>query len=372
MDAPLITDGHELTELVSRWRSERTIAVDTEASSFHRYRVRLCLIQLSTSSGTWLIDPFKVDLSPLLELIQDKSIEIVFHDADFDIRLFHREHGIRIAPIFDTRIAAQLIGEEHFSLASLLEKYLGHKLDKKFQKADWSMRPLPRDMLDYAACDTHFLLELRSVLLDRLKHMGREHWAEEEFRRIPDIPFLDDGPKDPSWLRIKWAKSLKGLQLAILKEVHTWREGEAERRDRAPFMIIPNHTLIEIAKTGPESVSQLLSLEGASERLTDRYGKQILDSVKRAKRYPKEDWPVLEKPKRFKRDEEYDDRLKRLKDIRDRESERLGIAQGVLTPNTVLAIIAREKLGSIDQLKSKAGMRSWQIQEAGEELLSVV
>jgi len=347
--------------------------VDTEASSFHHYVVRLCLIQVTTTEGTWLVDPLKIDdLAPFTDILTDEKIEIILHDADFDIRLFHREHNCRVNPIFDTRIAAQLIGEEHFSLQALLQKYVGVELDKKFQKADWLQRPLTQGMLDYAAMDTFYLLELRQILLDRLEHMGRKTWAAEEFAQLPDIPFLDDGPREAAWLRIKWAKSLKGQQLATLREVHAWREKEAERRDRAPFMIVPNHTLIEIAKSNPVSLAKLGEIDTVSERLTDRYGKQLVAAVRRANDLKKADWPVLEKPKRYKRDEAYDDRLKRLKEVRDQEADRLGLAQGVLCPNSVLMRIARDRITELDTLAHTNEMSMWQVKEAGQALLAVV
>ena len=373
MRFPLITDPLQLEELTSNWKSEQFLAVDTEASSFHHYVVRLCLIQVTDSRGTWLIDPLAIeDLSSFNGVLQDEHVIKILHDADFDIRLFHREHGIRVAPLFDTRVAAQLIGEEHFSLQALLKKYLGVELDKKFQKADWLQRPLSQEMLDYAAMDTFHLIELRDILADRLAHMGRSSWAEEEFEGIPDIPFQDEGQKDPGWLRIKWAKSLKGQQLAVLREVFDWREKEAERRDRAPFMVLPNHALIDIAKTAPASEKKLVSLDGMSPRVVDRYGRSILAAITRAKELDRSDWPVLEKPKRYKRDEAYDERLKRLKSARDVEAARLGLAQGVLCPNSVLQRIARERISDIEQLHLIPEFRRWQVQEAGESLIAVV
>lgn len=373
MEFPLITASKQLHELCNEWRQESIIAVDTEASSFHHYVVRLCLIQVTTAHGTWLLDPLKIeDLSPFLEILEDPNIVKVLHDADFDIRLFHREHGTRVAPLFDTRIAAQLIGEQHFSLQALLQKYLGKELDKKFQKADWLQRPLSQEMLDYAATDTYYLLELRNLLAARLEHMGRLEWALEEFEHVPDIPFKDEGPKEPSWLRIKWAKSLKGRQLAILRQVHGWREKEAEKRDRAPFMIMPNSSLIGIAKEAPKSIGKLKGIDSVSDRHVDRYGRFILDAVREACKMDKSEWPVLERPKRFKRDEEYDERLKRLKGARDQEAERLSLAQGVLCPNSILQWIARERPVSLEAFSQLDDYRKWQIQETSKAFLAVM
>ena len=158
------------------------LAVDTEAASYHRYSDSICLVQLSTATITAVIDILRApDLSGLGTVLADPTVESVFHDADYDLRLLDRDHGVRIARLFDTRVAAQLLGEPGIGLAALLEKYQGIALDKKFQRADWSKRPLEPGMLEYAAADTHHLLALRDLLAEKLRDAGRLEWAEEEF-----------------------------------------------------------------------------------------------------------------------------------------------------------------------------------------------
>jgi ribonuclease D len=142
------------------------LALDTEGASFHRFVDRIYLLQLSTRDRSAIIDPLLAGPLPELgRIVEDPAVEVVFHDADYDLRLLHQDYGWRVTNIFDTRIAAQLLGIKAFGLAALLERYFGVKLDKKHQRADWSMRPLTPGMLDYAAQDTMYLLDLR----DRLK-----------------------------------------------------------------------------------------------------------------------------------------------------------------------------------------------------------
>jgi ribonuclease D len=164
--------------------SARILALDTEGASFHRFVDRIYLLQLSTREQTAIIDPIPIGTPALLgNLLEDRDVEVVFHDADYDLRLLQQDYGWHVRNIFDTRVAAQLLGVRAFGLAALLERYFGVKLDKKHQRADWSMRPLPQGMLDYAAQDTIHLLELRDRLKHDLEHTGRWDWAREMGRR---------------------------------------------------------------------------------------------------------------------------------------------------------------------------------------------
>ena len=174
---------------VERFLSEisdiRELALDTEGASFHRFLDRIYLLQLSTRDRNAIIDPLPIGSPTSLgALLEDKNVEVVFHDADYDLRLLHQDYGWHVTNIFDTRVAAQLLGIKSFGLAALLEQFFDVKLDKKHQRADWSMRPLPADMLEYAVQDTRFLLPLRDHMKSQLESRGRWHWAQEEFARL--------------------------------------------------------------------------------------------------------------------------------------------------------------------------------------------
>ena len=170
----LITTAPALQACAELLSKEVMIALDTEASSFHRYRESVCLIQISTRTHTYLIDPLSIpDLAPLRVLLAQKGMEVVIHDADYDLRILAKHHQIRVENVFDTLVAAELLNEPEIGLAALLGKYQGLQVDKKFQKADWSKRPLPKDMLDYAAGDTSHLIALRDILEAKLKAVGR-------------------------------------------------------------------------------------------------------------------------------------------------------------------------------------------------------
>src|SRR5687767_8616802 len=181
----------------------REIAVDTEGASFHRFIDRIYLLQITTRDRSAIIDPLPIGMPKRLgEILEDPDVEVVFHDADYDLRLLHQDYGWHVNNIFDTRIAAQLLGIKAFGLAALLEQFFGVKLDKKHQRADWSLRPLTQGMLEYAAQDTRYLLDLRDELKSRLEKLGRSEWAREEFVRLEGTRWE---PEDngQSFLRIK-------------------------------------------------------------------------------------------------------------------------------------------------------------------------
>ena len=185
---PLIESQTDLEALFARLRGAPLLAVDTEAASFHRFIDRVYLLQISSRDETAVVDPLAVEsLAPLALVLADPEVEIVFHDADYDLRLLDREYGFRATGVFDTRIAAQLLNEPGVGLAALLEKYMGVRLDKRFQRADWSARPLSPEMLEYAASDTRYLPALRDILRAQLEARGRLGWAAEEFALLDDI-----------------------------------------------------------------------------------------------------------------------------------------------------------------------------------------
>ncbi|MBL7950519.1 MAG: ribonuclease D [Flavobacteriales bacterium] len=369
----LITTPQALSACVERLANEQVIALDTEASSFHRYKESVCLIQLSTRSNTFLIDPLAVpDLAPLGRLLARTDMEVVIHDADYDLRILARHHHIRVENVFDTLVAAELLNEAEIGLAALLGKYQGVQVDKKFQKADWSKRPLPQAMLDYAAGDTSHLIALRDILEGKLKEKGRWTWAEEEFALLTDAPFNAPVNEEPLFLRLKGAKMLKPHQLAILREIHGWREGVAEQQDRASFMILGNDILLSLATDPPATVKDIAERKGVNERVIEKHGRRILAAVKKGQELPKEQWPRLERPKRWDRDNDYEERLKRLKRTRDVLMNEFDLRPGIVAANQLLMDIARTLPGDLEALKALPGMRRYQAEHFGAALLKAL
>jgi ribonuclease D len=345
------------------------LAIDTEGASFHRFVDRIYLLQLSTRDRSAIIDPLPIGTPQELgALLESPKVQVVFHDADYDLRLLHQDYGWQVRNIFDTRVAAQLLGVRAFGLAALLEKYFGVKLDKKHQRADWSMRPLTRDMLDYAAQDTMHLLALRDRLAEELKRAGRWEWAREEFALLETTRWDADDPN--AFLRMKGARDLNRRELAILRELVSWRDEVARKADRATFRVLGNEPLLEIARGKPSTREALATIKGMPRSLLERSANDLLNAVKRGLALPDAELPRFPKALRWDRDPEFDARASALRTVRDAAAARLDMDPGVLCSRDRMEAVARRNPQSMDELREISELRQWQIEELGPEFLS--
>lgn len=371
---------HELIEsqaaferLMDDVAAEPLVALDTEAASFHRYHDRVYLIQLSTAHRTAVIDPLTVDdLGRMGKLLADRRVEKIFHDADYDLRLLHHEHDFQAHQLFDTRISAQLLGEPGIGLAALLERYLDVRPDKRFQRADWSARPLTPEMLEYAAGDTMHLYELRSILREKLVAADRLWWAEEEFALLESSRW-DRGVVDPreSFIGLKGARVLERRGLAILRELYAWREATAARLDRASFRLVGNEVLLHLAQHPVRDRDQLGKVRGVGRELVGRWGDEVLAAIERGLAVPEEELPKFPRgPRRAAPDPAIDERLQRLKTRRNQLAEQYGLQPGVLCPNAILEAIARDQPQDVEAMRGIPGLREWQRKEIGAALLA--
>ena len=350
----------------------REIALDTEGASFHRFVDRIYLLQLSTRERSAIIDPLGMDVPPGLgALLEDPGVETVFHDADYDLRLLRQDYGWKTRGIFDTRIASQLIGLKAFGLAALLERYFDVKLDKKHQRADWSMRPLTQDMLDYAAQDTMYLLELRDRLKAELVRLGRWSWAQEEFARLEDTQWAPDDP-DGAFLRIKGARDLDRRELALFRELVGWRDATAREMDRATFRVVGNEALLEVARQAPVTREALGAVKGVPRGILERHATPILDAVRRGLDVPDAELPRFPRAPRWDRDPDFDDRVSRLRAVRDAAAQRLELDPGVLCSRDRLEAVARRAPRSEEELAEVKELRRWQVAELGKDFVRAV
>jgi ribonuclease D len=371
-DFRLIDSQDELDRLLDRFTGEPLLAVDTEAASFHRYHDRLYLLQLSSRTETVVVDPLAVtNVERFGAILANPATEIVFHDADYDLRLLDLAYGFRATHLFDTRVAAQLLNEPGVGLAALLGKYLGVHLDKKFQRADWSARPLSDGMLDYAAADTHYLSALRDLLREQLIARQRLDWAEEEFELLTHVRWTG-GDSQPAYLRLKGARTLKPRQAAVLRELVDWRDGVTERLDRATFRVLNNEPMLAMAKAPPKDRAALGAIPGIGPAQLERYGTEILAAIERGLALPDCDLPRIERLPRRPPDPAFDARLERLKAARNVLAARYDLPVGVLCPNYVLEAIARLQPTRVEDLAAAPGLRQWQLREFGDELFRAV
>lgn len=373
MTVRLIDRPAEFTALLGEIDGAQRLAIDTEAASFHRYHDRVYLIQLSTPGQTVVIDPLGVgDLAAIGKILADPAIEKIFHDADYDLRLFHKEYGFTSRNLFDTRVAAQLLGEPGIGLGALLQKYFGLSPDKRFQRADWSARPLTPAMLEYAAGDTSQLHELREILRDKLVEMGRLDWAEEEFlltERIRSAPPPEEGE---GFFRLKGAKALDRRAMAVLRELYEWREATAAGLDRAAFRVMGNEVLFALAQQPVTTLEELSRVRGVGRDVTGRRAEEVVAAITRALALPDDQLPKVVRPPRRAPDLEYEARLDALKKVRNTMAEEYQLQPGVLCPNGILEGIAREQPRDAGALQSVPGMRQWQIREFGDRLIAAL
>jgi ribonuclease D len=337
------------------------LAVDTEADSMHHYPEKVCLVQLSFADSDLLLDPL-AELDPyvsLQPLFGDPAIPKIMHGADYDLRMLHRDFGLEVNGLFDTMLAARLIGERAFGLAALLKKHIGVELDKRYQRADWSVRPLPEEMRSYAAMDTRYLAQLAGLLESELDRLGRSAWAEEEFHRLERVRWRDSAD-DEAYRRIKGSGSLSRRGLAILRELVVLREEAALRADRPPFKILSNELLLNIAKVMPRSERELTR----NERLPASWSsgarlRRLMDAVKRALDLPEERLPEMKRPQGKRATKSFEKRLRRLCKRRDAMAAELDIEPSLLASRSVLghALAGFENGESLEQVKE---LRAWQ------------
>jgi ribonuclease D len=259
-------------------------------------------------------------------------------------------------------------------LAALVEKYVGVKLDKEHQKADWSRRPLPPPMLAYAAADTQHLLALRDALEQRLQSQGRMPWAMEEFTQLESLRWTGGpvGGDEDTYLRLKGAKGLGPRSLAALRLLHRWRETVAEREDKAPFRIVGNDALLAVSRALPTSVTDLSDVRELPASLARRYGQALLDGVAQAKRLSESELPRLARQPRPTKDRGFDARLEHLKAARNRIALELGLDAGVLCGRTTLEAVARARPATREALAQITELRRWQVDVLGEAFLEAL
>jgi ribonuclease D len=345
------------------------IALDTEGASFHKFVDRIYLLQVSAPGVTAVLDPLAIGTPPRMgELLQSRDVQVVLHDADYDLRLLHQDYGWHVANIFDTRVAAQLLGIRAFGLAALLERYFGVKLDKKFQRADWSLRPLSKGMLDYAALDTAFLLDLSDKMRAELERAGRWSWAAEEFTRLEGTQWE---PEDPAtaFMRMKGARDLSRRELAVFGEVVAWRAAAARDLDRATFRVMGNEVLFELARLQPKAAAELSAIKGMPRGIAERRGRELIDAVARGVALPEDALPKYPRSARWDKDADFDARVNKLRAVRETAAVSLDLDPGVLASRDRLEAIARAKPRTLDELAAVPEIRKWQVSVLGDAML---
>ncbi len=326
------------------------LAIDTEADSLHAYPEKVCLIQISTTEGDRLLDPLAaIDINPFLDALVGR--ELIFHAADYDLRLLRKHHEFTPSVIFDTMLAARLLGERQFGLSSLVEKFLGVKLDKGSQKADWARRPLTEKMEVYARNDTHYLKPLEEKFKAELRAKGRLAWHQESCARlIVDCSQPVVVNEDEIW-RIKGSTFLDRPALAVLRELWHWREQEALAANRPPFFVLAHEKMVEIAMAVAEKkpVDHLIP-----PRIHPRRKESLQAAIRAAQGVPPEKFPEKIRHRSQRPTEAEFRRFREMEKRRDKHAHELGIDPTLIASKSVLGDLAR------DWDKYAAELMKWQ------------
>ncbi len=377
MSFVFIDREEDAKDLASDLASGAPFALDCEAAGFHRYSDRLCLVQVTSASGRdFILDALAFDVGTVLrEPLEDPAVPVLMHGADYDLRLLDRDVDTRVQGLVDTQVAASLLGERALGLAALLEKFLDVKLAKKYQRADWAKRPLPDEMLDYAANDTRHLHALVGRLQSALADAGRVNWAREEYRALETVRWEEDTDEDPV-TRVKAARDMTPRAVALLRAALAWRDDLARELDRAPFRVASDQVLVDVVVTRPASADEFAGMKGVNGRLARQAGGDLIDRLAEVDRLA--DDQIEGYPRRRRNGgpgrppPEVEELADRLKSVRNRRAEKLGIDRGTLLPNAALLEIARVGPRSAEELSTVAGLRQWQLDVVGPGLLDVL
>ncbi|MDH5407629.1 MAG: ribonuclease D [Gammaproteobacteria bacterium] len=298
-DFRFIDTADALLKFCNEIASANELAIDTEFIREKSYYSQLCLIQIASHEHIACIDPLAVaDIGPLLDILYDSSKTKILHAARQDLEIFFNLREDIPKPIFDTQIAATVLGYgDQIGYSKLVEEFLDIHVEKGHARTDWSQRPLSKEQLNYAANDVRYLIQIYPMIKQRLDELGRSDWPDEDFQALcsPDLYRINS---ETIWQRISGHQRLKGNKLAILQRLAAWREELAVTQNRPRKWILADDVMVALTQQAPSSVAQLKTLRGLAPRVLEKYGQDILDMIEQAKQLPKDQWPCKDKLQR--------------------------------------------------------------------------
>ncbi len=375
-NAKIIENTEEVAEFFKRAANEDVIAVDVESAAFYRYYAKVNLIQIATRKEAAIMDPQVItDFSPFQEFASKSKCMWVFHGGDFDISMLAKDLQIFIPRMFDTRKAAEIIGINELGLKALTEKYLGFTLDKHLQRCDWSKRPLTKAMIDYGLLDAVCLIPVYDCLLNEVNNLGRLEWVMEECDSIAkQARETHTQAPDPYAFHIKGSSYLSLRSLAVLREIWNLREEIAATIDRAPFMLLSNQTLIEIAKVCPRSIAGLGTVKGMSHEFLAKYGSELQKAIRAG--LDAELVGLERPPQKHSREELLNawegELAKAIKEVRDKIAAEKNIPPSVLAPSHALYSLAKVRPQSLGELVQSEILHEWQARLLAEDIIPLL
>lgn len=363
--------------MLAHLQDEPALAVDTESNSLYVYEEQVCLIQISVPGTDYLIDPLALeDISGLGPLLADPQVLKVLHGAEYDVSVLHRDFGFVLTNLFDTMWASRILGWEAHGLAALLQEHFGVRLNKKYQRANWGLRPLPAAQLDYARLDTHYLLPLYDIQRHELDAQQRWPQARHRFARLVNTRWEHKGFDPDGFWRLSGVRQLDDVGRGVLRELYLFRERQAQRENRPTFRVVSNKALAALAEERPQSWRDLPKIKGVSHRMARRYGRDMLSAIRRGTQNP---IPWGERPRsgnggrRNGRPSAADHaRFEALRAWRNDTAEARGVEPDIVLSNQLLWAIAQRNPRTTQDLSGDGLLARWQVEEFGDQLLAVV
>lgn len=351
-----------------RLQNEKTLAIDTEANSLFAYREQVCLIQISTGTTDYIIDPLPLnDLTPLGRIFKNPEIEKVFHASEYDILIMNDDFNFEFRNLFDTMVAAQILGREKLGLDTLMEEIVGIKVNKKYQRANWGKRPLSDDMLQYAQMDTHYLIKIRQALAEELDEKSLTSIASEDFKRACLVHRQPKEKNIASCWRINGARKLPPQKAAVLARLCEYREDVAQKRNLPVFKVLSAKTLLLLAEESPSSVNQLLRLDIPGGKAIQRHAKGLVGAIQDGLA-SKPEVP----PRRKRLDDSYLAREKALRDWRKIKARKMKVNSAVVLPREIMYSLISQNPKTRAELAGVLKDVPWRLERFGEEILSIL
>jgi ribonuclease D len=371
-DYILVENGSQLSQVAEDLEKTTAIGVDLEADSLFHYHEKVCLLQVSTPDQNFLIDPLPIgDLSPLKKIFSNPDIRKIFHGADYDMRSLHRDFDIEVNSLFDTQIAATFLGVKETGLASLLKHRFKIIVEKKYQKKDWSLRPLPKPMLDYATLDSLYLLPLAHGLEKELREKGRFFYVEEECERLSKVRSAPSN-NSPLFLKFKGAGRLAPRSLTVLEATLQFRDEMARLLDRPPFKVFGSTQILKIVNEKPRNLKDLNAKRCLTPKQISGFGRPLLKKINVALNLSADKLLVYPKKIGQRVGPKVASRVRILKQWREERASQLGIDPALVCPNSQVQVLAIVHPKSKADLTEISEMKDWQRELFGKEICSLL
>ncbi|MFH2002112.1 MAG: HRDC domain-containing protein [Planctomycetota bacterium] len=375
-DHPYVYIDHDeaLIALANEMEGHERVGLDTEADSLHHYYEKVCLIQLSLGEDNYIIDPLAdMDLAPFLSRLSQKRI--VLHGSDYDLRILRSDFGFKPENgIFDTMLAAQILGHEQLGLAALVKQYFDMTLTKQGQKFNWSMRPLPESQLVYASDDTRYLLPMADRMIQGMQALGREGWHQESCDALIQYTRTDRAPPDPDQIwKIKGLKTFSRKELVFVRSLWHWREKEAQQSNTPAFKILGNAFLLNLASCAAAYPDDWLENCPKLPRTCrgNRFEK-LKQAVAEAKNLPKDEWPKLRKKAYVPLTDLELNQINMLRKACSKMADRLKITPSVIASRASIEAIVKTMPRNLDEVMENGRMTRWQAELLMEEIQKVL